>query len=277
MKKYIENLVLVLFALLVFTACSDEQGTEVGNDSQPKVTLYKYDAQPPLNGDNDVIVRVAANNKVQEAYYFVESIEGKEARGMTPDEYASFVVANGQKISEINGASDTDLIIKDLKGDIIITVVGVSGNNKHSSFVTFKGLDWVDIAEGTYYFAVANIKNMMGASKAATLQYCANEEGLYRIKDIYGEGYSLKFRDTGDTASDSGGEYKVLSIPAQPTPLTFGNYGAVSVRDVATWQNDDSWLTDNGMYEDNSCFFRLQYFVSAGSLGYGWDKFEPGV
>ena len=103
MKKYIENLFLVLFALLVFTACSDEQGTDAGNDSQPRVTLYKYNAQPPLNPDNDVLVRVAANNKVQEAYYFAENTETKDARGMSEAEYADFVIANGQKITEING------------------------------------------------------------------------------------------------------------------------------------------------------------------------------
>lgn len=275
MKKHIEKLFLTLFALLVLAACSDDQGTTVGNDSNPKVTLYSYDAQPPLNGDNDVIVRIAANNKVQEAYYFVEKTESKEARGMSVDEYANFVIANGQKIEGINGASDADLTLTGLQGEVTITVVGVSGNTKTSSFVTFKGLDWQDICEGTYTFAVAAIKNRMGESVTATLQYCANEEGLYRIKDVFGEGYSLKFRDTGDTASDDGGSYKILSIPAQPTPLTYGDYGAIGVRDVATWQNENSYQSNNGMYEDNECFFWLQYFVSAGSLGYGFDSFIP--
>lgn len=274
MKKYIENLFLVLFALVVLAACKDEEGTEVGNDSQPRVTLYKYDAQPPYNGDNDVVLRVAANSKVQEAYYFVEKTESKDARGISADEYANLVVSNGQKIEGINGVSDVDLTITGMQGETTITVVAVNGGTKNSSFVTFKGLDWQDIADGTYYFAVANIKNMMGESVPTTLQYCANEEGLYRLKDVFGEGYSLKFTDTGDTDSDSYGRFKIVRVAAQNTPLTFGSYGAVGVRDVATWQNNDGYI-DNGMYADNSCFFWVQYFVSAGSLGYGYDEFVP--
>ena len=274
MKKYIENLFLVLFALVVLAACKDEEGTEVGNDSQPRVTLYKYDAQPPYNGDNDVVLRVAANSKVQEAYYFVEKTESKDARGISADEYANLVVSNGQKIEGINGVSDVDLTITGMQGETTITVVAVNGGTKNSSFVTFKGLDWQDIADGTYYFSVANIKNMMGESVPTTLQYCANEEGLYRLKDVFGEGYSLKFTDTGETDSDSYGRFKIVRVAAQNTPLTFGNYGAVGVRDVATWQNNDGYL-DNGMYADNSCFFWVQYFVSAGSLGYGYDEFVP--
>ncbi|MBR1469522.1 MAG: hypothetical protein IJ605_05360 [Prevotella sp.] len=274
MKKYIENLFLVLFALVVLAACKDEEGTEVGNDSQPRVTLYKYDAQPPYNGDNDVVLRVAANSKVQEAYYFVEKTESKDARGISADEYANLVVSNGQKIEGINGVSDVDLTITGMQGETTITVVAVNGGTKNSSFVTFKGLDWQDIADGTYYFSVANIKNMMGESVPTTLQYCANEEGLYRLKDVFGEGYSLKFTDTGETDSDSYGRFKIVRVAAQNTPLTFGNYGAVGVRDVATWQNNDGYL-DNGMYADNSCFFWVQYFVSSGSLGYGYDEFVP--
>lgn len=275
MKKYIENLFLVLFALLVFTACSDEQGTDVGNDSQAKVTVYKYNAQLPLSADNDVVIRVAANNKIQEGYYFIEETESKNARGMSDDQYADFVIANGQKIEGVNGASNTDLVLTGIIGEVTITVVGVGGGNKSYSFITFKGLDWQDITDGTFTFAVNGIISRMGASVPATLQYCANEEGLYRIKDLYGEGYSLKIRDTGNTAKDATGEYKVLSIAAQPTPLVYGSYGAIGVRDVATWQNDESFLVNNKMYDDYNIVIRLQYFVDAGSIGYGYDKFIP--
>ena len=94
------------------------------------------------------------------------------------------------------------------------------------------------------------------------------------MKDVFGTGYPLKFTDSGMTGSDSYGEYKIVRVAAQATPLTFSSYGAVGVRDVATWQNSDKYL-DNGMYEDGTCFFWVQYFVSAGNLGYGYDEFEP--
>ena len=99
MKKYIENLLLVLFALVVLTACKDEEGTDVGSDSQPKVTLYKYDAAPPADADNDIRLRVAANNKTEAAYYFVETKAEKEARGMSEAAYNDFVVSNGKSLT----------------------------------------------------------------------------------------------------------------------------------------------------------------------------------
>ena len=135
MKKYIENLFLVLFALLVFTACSDEQGTDVGNDSQPKVSLYNYGAPPPADSDNDLILRVAANNKTESAYYFVESKQMKETRGMSDAEYAEFVVANGTLISGINGESVADVIVAGLYGDQVISVAAVGGGKKTLSSI----------------------------------------------------------------------------------------------------------------------------------------------
>ena len=272
MKKYFYNIMFAFIGALAFTACSEESGTEPGTDSKPVVTVYQYEASLPLSADNDCVIRVAANSSVESAYYLVEKAADKTGRNLTADAYADYVISNGKKIENLKVDSPVDLAITDMMGDYIITVVGVNANAKYSTETSFKGLDWRDITEGTYYFKKSNVTGK--ASTTATLQYCANVDGLYRIKDVYGKGYSLKFTGTGMKGTDADGNFEVVRVAAQPTGLTYGKYGAVSVRDVATWQNTDDYL-DNSMYEDGYCYFWVQYFVSAGSLGYGYDEFVP--
>ncbi len=35
----------------------------------------------------------------------------------------------------------------------------------------------------------------------------------------------------------------MVKVPSQTTGLTFSSYGEISVRDVAEWQNDESFST----------------------------------
>ena len=272
MKKYINSFIFAFIGLVALTACSEENGTEPGNDSNPVVTVYKYEAALPLSADNDVVVRVAANSAVQKAYYLAEKTSDKEARNLSEEAYADYVVSNGKAVDGLNSTNPVDLAITDMMGDYTITVVGVKDNQKQSANVTFKGLDWRDITTGTYYFF--NTSRLGVESAATTLQYCANVANLYRLKDVFGAGYSLKFNGTGSKGSDKDGNFEVVSVAAQPTSFTFKDYGTVSVRDVATWQNSDDYL-DNAMYENGYCYFWVQYFVSAGNLGYGYDEFVP--
>lgn len=272
MKKYFYNIMFAIFGAFALTACSEDNGTEPNTDSNPVVTIYQYAAELPLNADNDCVIRVAANSSVESAYYLAEKAEEKAGRNMTAEAYADYVVSNGKKVDNLSVSTPVDVAVTDMMGDYIITVVGVKGNKKYATETAFKGLDWRDIATGTYHFAKPNVT---GAETApATLQYCANIDGLYRIKDVYGKGHSLKFTGTGTKDSDKDGNFEVVRVAAQSTPYTYGNYGAVSVRDVATWQNSDNYL-DNHMYEDGYCYFWVQYFVSAGNLGYGYDEFVP--
>lgn len=272
MKKYFYNIMFAFIGALAFTACSEESGTEPGTDSKPVVTVYQYEAQLPLSADNDVIIRVAANSSVEAAYYLAEKADDKAGRNMTADAYADYVVSNGKKIDNLSAGNPVDLAVTDMMGDYIITVVGVKGNTKYSTETAFKGLDWRDIATGTYTFAKPAATGM--SSNKATLQYCANVDGLYRIKDVYGAGFSLKFTGTGMKGTDADGNFEVVRVAAQPIGKTYRDYGNVSVRDVATWQNSDDYL-DNQMYDNGYCNFWVQYFVSAGSLGYGYDEFVP--
>ena len=281
MKKYIYSLLAVLFVSAALTSCTEEEGTEPGNDSVPSVIIYQYAASRPNNPDNDIMVRFAANSKTTEAYYLVEKTTEKEAHvsSMGEEGYKDYVVSNGVKIDGISGASNADVTITDLYGAYTITAVAVSGNVKSASETSFTGLEWNDVVSGTYYFgASANLINALGlTSTHCLLQVCTTDAGLYRFKDVFGTGYSLKINLIDYKGSDGSGEYQFFRIPVAETPFTYGNYGAVGVRDVGYWQGSDAWVTDygyeSGMYANYSCFLCIQYFVSAGNIGYGYDQF----
>ena len=105
---------------------------------------------------------------------------------------------------------------------------------------------------------------------------------IYRFKNLYGFGASLLLRLTDKTGEDQNDKLQFFRVEAQATPFTFSSYGTVSVRDLGYWQEDDSFAFD----PDYGCFMYtgnykgvvvlgLQFFVTAGSLGYGWDEFYP--
>lgn len=278
MKKYIYSLFAVLLATATMTSCTEEEGTVPGNDKDPNVVLYSYTAKKPYNEDNDVTLRLAFNNAVESAYYLAEKASEKESRVASLGEvgYMDYVVSNGTKIADV--ASDADLTLTDMYGKYAITVVAVGGNMKASASTEFTGLEWEDVVTGTYYFAVKT--SVTGKSNPATLQVCTSDNTLYRLKDVFGKDAHMKIQLLPDyTAKDADGTYTYFRIPVTETPFTYGNYGTVSVRDVGYWQGSSAWVTDNGyesgMYGNYKCFFMIQYYVSAGSMGYGKEYFIP--
>ena len=54
------------------TSCSEEQGTNPGEDSRPAVIIYQYAPGEGYNADNDIKLRISANSQTQEAYYLCE-------------------------------------------------------------------------------------------------------------------------------------------------------------------------------------------------------------
>ena len=278
MKKYIYSLFAVLLVTAAMTSCTVEEGTVPGNDKEPNVVLYSYTVKKPYNEDNDIALRLAFNNQVESAYYLAEKASEKDSRvaSMGEDGYMDYVVSNGTKIGEVTG--NTDLTLTDMYGKYAITIVAVNGAKKASASTEFTGLEWNDVVTGTYYFAVR--PDVTGESRPATLQVCTTDNTLYRLKDVFGQGANMKFQLLPDyTAKDADGTYTYFRIPATETPFTYGNFGTVSVRDIGYWQGSSAWITDNGyesgMYEDYSCFFYIQYFVSAGNLGYKYEYFVP--
>ncbi len=285
MKKYIYQLLAVLFAVFLAVSCTVDEGTTPGTDSDPVITIYQYTPELPYNSDNDVILRFAANSKTDEAYYLVEPTKDKNSHvaSMGESGYNDYVVSNGNKLTEISGESDEDVTITDLFGSYTISAVAVNGSKKTRSEVSFLGLDWEDVVSGVYWYGASpSIINSNDLTYSeTTLQVCTTDWTLYRFKDVFGEGYSLKINLIDYWGKDSYGEYQFFRIPeAQVTPFLYGNYGTVWVRDIGYWQGSDSYITEggyeSGIYWDNYyCFICIQYYVSAGSCGYGYDEFEP--
>ncbi|MDO4164005.1 MAG: hypothetical protein Q4D56_06420 [Bacteroides sp.] len=281
MKKYIFRYFLLLLGVVVLASCKEDEGTEPGGDSSPVVTIYQYEASLPYNVDNDVVLRIAANSATTSAYYLAELTSEQEARVESLGEsgYRDYVVTNGTQLSEISGSSTADLVLTDLYGEYTITVVAVGGSSSSSASVTFTGLDWSDVATGSYYFYAVTRLGL--STTTTTLQVCTTDATLYRFKDLFGSGYSMKINLLTDyTATDSNGDtYTYFRIPETVTSYTYGSYGTVSVRDVGYWQGNDAYVTsygyESGMYEDYYCFLMIQYYVSAGNLGYGYDYFVP--
>ena len=286
MKKYINALGMILLAIVAMTSCKEEEGTTPGTDGAPAITLYQYAVEAPeYNPDNDVRIRIAANNQVTEAYYLAETTADKNAHVEADGEtgYMTYVVENGTKIEGISGESSADITLTNLQGEYTITVVGVNGSNMASQEVTFAGLAWEDVVTGTYVFGTTSASGTPAAtilgqsSVPTTLQVCTTDPTLYRFKDVFGEGYSMKINLIDKTATDSQGEYQFFRVPSTLTSYTYGSYGSISVSDIGYWQGNDAFVTDNGyesgMYANHNCFILIAYQVSAGALGYGYDEF----
>lgn len=281
MKKYIYGFFAGLLLAASMVSCTEEEGTVPGNDSKPSVVIYQYATKRPNNPDNDIALRFATNHKTEETYYLIEKSDEKQAHvsAMGEDGYMDYVVSNGTKINGASGEANVDLTVTDLYGTYAITAVAMGSGMKTASETVFTGLDWENVTTGTYYFGAApNLNKALGlTSVPTTLQICTTDNTLYRFKDVFGNGYSMKIRLIDYEGEDADGKYQFFRVPAAETSFTYGNYGNVSVRDVGYWQGNDAFVTDNGyesgMYANYDCFVCIQYYVSAGNLGYGYDSF----
>ena len=263
-------------ALFGLTSCTEEEGTTPGGDSAPLATVYTYSVTAPNNPDNDLQLRIAANDKTQAVYY--KAFDADEIKDINDDAIISRVMSEGTQIElEANnqhGGSYADVLIKDMYGEYLIAVVAAAGSQHSLSKVPFTGLEWTDIVTGTWYFA-SQIAPVFGVQTLpTTLQVCTTDKNLYRLKDLFGEGFSMKFNTIDQQGEDEDGVYTFLRVPAAITPYEYGDYGTISVRDIGYWQNNDAFVTEggyeSGMYEDHSCFFMIEYYVSAGALGYNF-------
>jgi len=279
MKKYIYRIFLALLATGTLASCSEDQGTEPGNDPNPMITVYQYAPAKPYNSDNDVIVRFAANSKTLEAYYLAEKTEDriKHISSLGEEGYKEYIISNGTKLSGISGASDADVTLTGLLGEYTITAVAVNAGNRTTASTVFMGLEWDDVATGTYK-STNTALNLPPVP--SILQICTTNDKLYRFKDAFGEGNHLKINMLDIKGEDADGEYRFFRVPPTETPFTYGQHGTVSVRDIGYMVSDETYVTEqgyeSGMYtNDYYCFVFIQYYVGAGSLGYGYDAFIP--
>lgn len=278
MKVYLYKLIFTLFTAATFFACSEDEGTKPSSDTAPVVTIYQYKPSRPYNPENDVTIRFATNDKVTDVYYLAEKTSEKTARLTSSGEegYKDYVISNGKKVDGISGVSNVDVTISDLYGDYSITAIAVGNKQKTLAYTTFKGLEWNNVATGTYHFF--NYKALNISSTTATvLQVCTTDSKLYRFKDLLGKGYHLKINLMGQKGKDEDGEFQFLRIAPTESPFTY-NSSLVSIRDVAYWQGNDAYATNLKyactMYLNYSCSLCLQYYISGKSLGYGRDEFS---
>ena len=282
MKRYS----YILAALLVgfsFTSCVEELGTEPGNDKLPAVIVYSYSPSSEYDSDTDQRVRFVSNGKVSKAAYLVEKQADKKAFIDAQGEaaYAEKVLSQGTAISfASDGVAETT--VTGMTGDYEITAAASDGSQSTMRSVKFSGIPWDPnyVIPGTYVLGRASIQNVLGATSfPATLQRHETDETLFRIKGAFGTGSKVTIRLIQQKGEDDDGVYTFFRIPEQAPTFSYGSYGTVSVRDVGYWQGDDAYVTDNGyesgMYADGTCFLCIQYYVSAGSLGYTYDYFIP--
>ena len=297
MKKYIIMSLAVLLTFS-FTSCKEDSGTEPGNDNKAVATIYKYEPKSPYNPDNDVVVRMVGNNKVNEIYYFAETKADFDANMLELGEsgYIEYVMANGSKGEIIEdtkselGVVTVEKVFTNLIGENIISAVSVSASGKSLNTTTFVGLEWEDVTDGLYQFGngspLSSVTGLAGIE--TTLQHCTTEgkEELYRLVDVFGDGYNMKFSIMPETEEETeDGLAWYCRVPIQPTSWTYGQYGTLFVRDIAYWQGKDSFATDADygcyMYDDGYTYFPLQYYVSAGNVGYtttaNCDTFIPSI
>ena len=278
-------MILAVSTVLAFASCEkDKYGTDAGNDTDPFIVVSVFSAEFPNDPDCDAVIRVAANNATSDIYLLAESASAKEARGMSDEAYADYVVSNGTKLSftssQFDGSLGTDITLSKLYGDNVISAVAVNSKGKYIASESFFGQKWEDVVDGSYTFGKSFMASRVGGTEVSTtLQQNSDNKSNYRFKDLWGAGKHLNISLMNQKGEDEDGVYTFFRVPAQATPFTYGTYGTISVRDVGYWQGDVSWITEggyeSGMYADHSCFIMVQYYVSAGNLGYGYDFFTP--
>lgn len=286
MKKYIYGLLAVL-SVAAISACGEKEGSEPGNDSNPFILVNSCELGESYDPDCDVAVRFAVNDVTSSVYFLSEKTSDYESRLKSLGEsgYAEYVKTNGTQLSTSvatgpTGDSIYETTLTSLYGDY--TIVGVAfgkGSEYDLNATTFTGVLWNDVVAGTYrLMGNTNVIGAMGwggRTKATTLQVSSIDSKKFRFKDLYGKNAHLYFTLNGNEGKDDDGHFRNFSMTAHSTSAQFGKYGTLMIRDVATWQGDAGYESDNCLYDDNTVYAYVEYYVTAGRVAYGYDAFFP--
>ena len=184
MKKYIYGLFFALISVAMFTACSADEGTDEGNDSKAKVTLYQYVASAPNDPDVDTQLRISTNSATQEVYLLAEKTENYNAhiKEMGEDGYKNYVVEKGQKV----------VVIEDLisTGGSVIDVVEAL-REAGAEVLGIVSIFTYGMKKGIEKLAAADVKNV-SLTNLDVIAKVAAETGYIAESDIE---KVLKFRD----------------------------------------------------------------------------------
>ncbi|MBP5567223.1 MAG: hypothetical protein J6X57_07055 [Bacteroidales bacterium] len=284
MKKLAYILSVALLGIFA-ASCTEQEGTVPGSDGQPKVTIFQYTPSAEYNADEDVSIRIVKNKQTTSAKYLVELTKDKEAAIEADGEkaYIEKVLANGTDIT-FSDEGTFDVLLTGLANFYDITVVAVNGSKKELCSSTFEGLAWKPGIKGVYTIYNGNIRGLTAggdAGQVTELQQCESDEKLFRFKDLYGAGKSLKIKVTDDDPVDTGtyGLIRYFRVARQSTSLVHATYGPVDVLDFG-YDLGDNYFYDGGYncykYDDDGyCVLNLRYRVSAGAFNSMVDVFEP--
>lgn len=279
MKKYIFGLMAVAAAMFM-TSCSADEGTEPGNDSKAYVMTNTYSVAPPLDADADFKVRVSTNSATESAYILLEKHAdySKHIAELGQEGYNDFVVKNGGVVKGVKGQSEVDTLFYGLKGKYMATVVAVNakGQVQAADSVSFTGITWNKVCDGKYYFSEKIAEIMGKESVDCELDVDANNPSSYRIKNVYGKGYNVKFKKATLQGTDEEGKtFNYILVPKFSTGLTYKTLGTLYMTDAYSLTSNQG-LLDNGIYANNSIFIYAVYSVSAGNVSVQkYDEFVP--
>jgi hypothetical protein len=275
MKKILYTLT-VLFGLGLIISCSEADNLAGDGDVSPKVTIYSYKVPAGKDPDATVNVRFVPNSLCEKFYVLIEKKTERDifVNNYGRPAYAKKVVENGNQYA----AQILEMVNDTLAGVFSITAVGMNKNGETGEAFdfTFVGLEWRNVATGTYHFF--NTSRIGISSNPTVLQVCTTDDKLYRFKNVFANNYHLKINLLDITSSDSYGTYRFFRVPVTATPFTY-NSGAVSVRDIGYWYNDAYVLEygyESKMYSDYRCHVLIQYFASKdnddSTINMGWDN-----
>lgn len=157
-----------------------------------------------------------------------------------------------------------------------VVAVNAKGQVQAADSVSFTGITWNKVCDGKYYFC-EKIAEIMGKESAdCELDVDANNPSSYRIKNVYGKGYNVKFKKATLQGTDEEGKtFNYILVPKFSTGLTYKTLGTLYMTDAYSLTSNQDYL-DNGIYADNSIFICTVYSVSAGNVSVlKYDKFVP--
>lgn len=274
MKKNIFAYLMILPGMWTLSSCTEDVGTEPGNDSQPSAIVYQYTvtaADGDYDADTDVRIRIAANSAASEVYYLAESTSSKEASVTSSgiDSYRQHVVEQGTKVTLTDGVAD--VILTGLLNANTITVVAKSVNGTLTSQETsFFGVHWMDVCKGKVNAPLFDGTNKFTWSDGEFMLQKREDKPLsYRVKDVFKKGYHVFIEKEEEVLSEGADDFFEITdlsfsyamMTKAPTPYSLGDYGTISFAGLPDYQYYCR------MYEDNFIAIYSQLSVSAGTWG----------
>lgn len=119
-------------------------------------------------------------------------------------------------------------------------------------------MTWTAVAKGDYAYSLF----FTGDDPGLTLYQCDQMSTLFRIPN-WGSGVDFTF--TYDASANT------VVVDDLFTGYTHADYGAVNVMDLDTYAGET--VAGPGYFEDNTFYFNVIYYVSAGYFGMGTETF----